>query len=310
MDRARSVIRAAPNDHPRDDFSRRRSNSSARRRKPSCRQRTHEGGTAWRSGARATTARRRTARAAAQGADRARRRRGAVRAHWRSSSATAALSRSSATTDDRHRARTSTCASTIRACRGATASSSRPRSASSCAISASTNGTLLNGVRVPTAELRPGLVLTLGKTRLRVAIDAKVDAEIVGESAPMQQMRAEIARLAAVPMPVLDPRRDRDGQGAGGARAARSERAARRSSSPVNCGSLPKDLDRERDVRARARRLHRRRRAAHRRLPGGRRRHAVSRRDRRAARGAADAPLARARERRGAAGRRDARRRR
>src|SRR5947207_109508 len=36
---------------------------------------------------------------------------------------------------------------------------------------ASTNGTMVNGVRVPHAELRPGTLLTLGSTRLRIARD-------------------------------------------------------------------------------------------------------------------------------------------
>ncbi|HEY2744149.1 MAG TPA: sigma 54-interacting transcriptional regulator [Polyangia bacterium] len=106
---------------------------------------------------------------------------------------------------------------------------------------ASTNGTLVNGIRVPTAELRPGLVLTLGNTRLRVAMDSKVDAEIVGESAPMQRMRVELARLAVVPMPVLV----RGETGTGKelvARALHDQSGRRGAFIAVNCGSLPREL--------------------------------------------------------------------
>jgi len=106
---------------------------------------------------------------------------------------------------------------------------------------ASTNGTLLNGVRVPTAELRPGLVLTIGTTRLRVAMDTKADAEIVGESPPMQRMRAEIARLAVVPLPVLVLGETGTGKELV-ARALHDQSGRRGHFVAVNCGSLPKDL--------------------------------------------------------------------
>jgi two-component system C4-dicarboxylate transport response regulator DctD len=94
---------------------------------------------------------------------------------------------------------------------------------------------------VPTAELRPGLVLTLGNTRLRVAMDTKVDAEIVGESAPMQKMRIEIGRLAAVPMPVLVLGETGTGKELV-ARALHDQSGRRGQFIAVNCGSLPKDL--------------------------------------------------------------------
>jgi DNA-binding NtrC family response regulator len=106
---------------------------------------------------------------------------------------------------------------------------------------ASTNGTLLNGVRVPTAELRPGLVLTLGTVRLRVAMDTKLDAEIVGESAPMQSMRAEIARYAIVPIPVLILGDTGTGKELV-ARALHDQSGRKGAFVPVNCGSLPKEL--------------------------------------------------------------------
>jgi DNA-binding NtrC family response regulator len=106
---------------------------------------------------------------------------------------------------------------------------------------ASTNGTLLNGVRVPVAELRPGHVLTLGMTRLRIAMDTKTDAEIVGESAPMHRMRADIARFAASHLPVLVLGETGTGKELV-ARALHDQSGRRGEFVPVNCGSLPKDL--------------------------------------------------------------------
>ena len=106
---------------------------------------------------------------------------------------------------------------------------------------ASTNGTLLNGIRVPAAELRPGLVLTLGATRVRIAMDTKTDAEIVGESGPMQRMRAEVARLAIVPLPVLVLGETGTGKELV-ARALHDQSGRRGPFVPVNCGSLPKEL--------------------------------------------------------------------
>ena len=74
----------------------------------------------------------------------------------------------------------------------------------------------------------------------------------------------------------------------------------------VDCGAIPGQPARDRAVRPRARRVHRRDRAAHRRVRGGRGRHAVPRRDRRArARPAAQA-AARARAPRDPARRRHA----
>src|SRR6478672_2078378 len=67
----------------------------------------------------------------------------------------------------------------------------------------STNGTQVNGVRVASADLRPSAVITLGMSRLRVVMDQKIDAEIVGESAAMQALRANITRYAVLTMPTL-----------------------------------------------------------------------------------------------------------
>ena len=105
----------------------------------------------------------------------------------------------------------------------------------------STNGTLVNGVRVPHAELRPGVVLTLGMTRVRVTMDTKPDAAIVGEAAPMRELRSNIARLAAIRMPVLILGETGTGKELV-ARALHEQSGRRGQFVPVNCGSLPKEL--------------------------------------------------------------------
>jgi two-component system, NtrC family, response regulator len=104
----------------------------------------------------------------------------------------------------------------------------------------STNGTWVNGVRVPHAELRPGAVLTLGDTRLRVIVDER-SAEIVGESSGMQKLRLDIARLAAVPLPVLICGETGTGKELV-ARALHDQSGRRGEFVPVNCGSIPKEL--------------------------------------------------------------------
>lgn len=105
----------------------------------------------------------------------------------------------------------------------------------------STNGTLVNGVRVSHAELRPGLVITIGSTRLRVVADAPPDASIVGESEPMRRLRAEIGRLAAAPLPVLILGETGTGKELV-AQALHDQSGRRGHFVPVNCGSVPREL--------------------------------------------------------------------
>ena len=93
-------------------------------------------------------------------------------------------------------------------------------------------------------------------------------------------------------------------QGAGGARAARLRQAPQGTVRGAQHGGDPARADRERAVRPRARRLHRRRAALGRQVRAGLRRHAVPRRDRRHAARGADPPAARAAGRRVHDGRR------
>ena len=91
-----------------------------------------------------------------------------------------------------------------------------------------------------------------------------------------------------------DHGRVRHRQGAGGARAARLLQAPQRPVRRHQHGGDPARADRERAVRPREGRLHRRAGAHRGPLPAGRGRHAVPRRDRRHADGGADPPAARA----------------
>jgi two-component system response regulator HydG len=105
----------------------------------------------------------------------------------------------------------------------------------------STNGTWVNGVRVPHAELRPGTVLTVGGTRLRVVLDERTEAAIVGESAAMQRLRVDIGKLATVPLPVLIHGETGTGKELV-AKALHDQSGRRGQFVPVNCGSIPKEL--------------------------------------------------------------------
>ena len=91
-----------------------------------------------------------------------------------------------------------------------------------------------------------------------------------------------------------DQRRVRHRQGAGGARHARLRQASRRAVHRRQHGGDPARADRERAVRPREGRVHRRQRAQDRPLRAGRGRHAVPRRDRRHAARGPDPPAARA----------------
>jgi DNA-binding NtrC family response regulator len=105
----------------------------------------------------------------------------------------------------------------------------------------STNGTLLNGVRVSQAELRPGTLLTLGSTRLRVMRDDAMEVSILGNSQPIVQLRQEVTRLASAPLPVLIQGETGTGKELV-ARALHDQSGRRGQFVPVNCGSIPREL--------------------------------------------------------------------
>jgi DNA-binding NtrC family response regulator len=105
----------------------------------------------------------------------------------------------------------------------------------------STNGTIINGVRAPKAELRPGATLMLGKTRLRVTEDQHSEGSILGDSLAVHRLRKLIALLATSNMPVLI--HGETGTGKELVALSLHEQSGRLGAFvPVNCGAIPKEL--------------------------------------------------------------------
>jgi two-component system response regulator PilR (NtrC family) len=104
----------------------------------------------------------------------------------------------------------------------------------------STNGTRVNGARVTIAEVKPGAVLDLGSSRLRVVVDAS-HSDMLGESVPMRRLRDEIAKLAGSSMALLV--HGETGTGKELVAMALHRQSGRTGQFvPVNCGSIPKEL--------------------------------------------------------------------
>ena len=82
--------------------------------------------------------------------------------------------------------------------------------------------------------------------------------EILGASEALRGVLQDVEQVAATDATVLDPGRDRHRQGAGRARHPRAQRAARAAARQGELRGHPGDADRERALRPRARRLHRR----------------------------------------------------
>ena len=124
--------------------------------------------------------------------------------------------------------------------------------------------------------------------------DADERLPLIGRSPAMQEIYRTIARLTTADLTVMINGEFGHRQGAGGPRAARLRQAASGSVRRHQHGGHPARTDRERAVRPRARRVHRRHHALPGTLRAGQRRHAVPRRDRRHAAGGADTATARA----------------
>jgi len=110
---------------------------------------------------------------------------------------------------------------------------------------ASTNGTWVDGLRVRRHELRPGAVLRIGRTALRVVDRSERDdasSEHVIESDAMLSVMAEVDRFAGLPWPVLI----RGETGVGKEHVARAlHQRGRRHSGPfvaLNGGGLPREI--------------------------------------------------------------------
>jgi DNA-binding NtrC family response regulator len=67
----------------------------------------------------------------------------------------------------------------------------------------SKNGTWVNDLKVTEAPLQPGATVAVGGSRLRVVAQPSRGSPLVGSSAAMQRVRAEIRKLAPTSLPVL-----------------------------------------------------------------------------------------------------------
>jgi len=109
----------------------------------------------------------------------------------------------------------------------------------------STNGTWVDGLRIRRHELRPGAVIRIGRTELRVAgrgHGRDPSSEHIVESGAMLSVMAEVDRFAGLPWPVLI----RGETGVGKEHIARAlHERGRRSDGPfvpLNGGGLPREL--------------------------------------------------------------------
>jgi DNA-binding NtrC family response regulator len=104
----------------------------------------------------------------------------------------------------------------------------------------STNGTYVNGVRVPSAILGSGTVVEVGHTRLRL-VRAGGSCPILGESPAVRELRRQIGVLAPSPLAVLILGETGTGKELI-AQALHDESGRRGPFVPLNCGAIAKDL--------------------------------------------------------------------
>jgi transcriptional regulator with AAA-type ATPase domain len=109
----------------------------------------------------------------------------------------------------------------------------------------STNGTWVDGLRIRRHELRPGAVVRIGRTKLRVVsrgTAGKPSSDVVVESSAMLSVMAEVDRFAGLPWPVLI--RGETGVGKEHVAHALHERGRRQAGPfvPLNGGGLPREL--------------------------------------------------------------------
>ena len=119
------------------------------------------------------------------------------------------------------------------------------------------------------------------RERSGCAAGAQADFAMIGKGAAMRAIFDKVAKTAPIDGPRADHRRERHRQGAGRARDPRALQARRRAVRQAQLRGDPVGADRERAVRPREGRVHRRDPAAARQVRARRRRHAVPRRDRR-----------------------------
>ena len=174
----------------------------------------------------------------------------------------------------------------------------------------STNGTFVGDLRVQTASLEGTFTMRLGRSELKVSplrhespVELAADdrlGDLVGTSLAMRALFAKLKRVAASDTTVLLTGETGTGKELVAAAIHEHSRAQRGAVRRLRLRRGAREPDRERAVRARARRVHRRRSHPPGRLRAGPRRHHLPRRDRRAAARAAARPARRARAARSA----------
>lgn len=103
----------------------------------------------------------------------------------------------------------------------------------------SRNGTYINGIRVRHGELRPGSLLRIGQTELRLATNAQ--SELLGESPQLHRLREQVQRFAPSSLPVLVLGESGTGKELV-AQALHQQSGRRGPLITINCGALPKEL--------------------------------------------------------------------
>jgi hypothetical protein len=109
----------------------------------------------------------------------------------------------------------------------------------------STNGLWIGGARVPFAQLEPGVLMVIGRTRIECVPEGGAPpstSQIVGESAAIESVRETIARYAPAPYAILI-----EGESGVGKELVAREihaRSGRRSGPLVclNCGAISPDV--------------------------------------------------------------------
>jgi transcriptional regulator of aromatic amino acid metabolism len=105
----------------------------------------------------------------------------------------------------------------------------------------STNGTAVNGLRVSSADLSGGGLITIGRTQLRVAHADEDSPRMIGESAPMRELKLLVRQYAPTKLSLLICGETGTGKELV-ARAIHEQSGRPGAFIPVNCGSIPRDL--------------------------------------------------------------------
>ncbi len=105
----------------------------------------------------------------------------------------------------------------------------------------STNGTSINGLRVTSADLSAGGVISIGRSQLRITFADEETPTLAGDSEPMRRLRGLIAQYAPTELGMLIVGETGTGKELV-ARALHEQSGRTGAFVAVNCGSIAKDL--------------------------------------------------------------------